>query len=133
MLRTLPVFPGASQSEYTRPDDLDRQVTDGDVAQMVYTVKDPPNAVYAFYNDKLPSRGWIARSSRQQLGVYDKHQSYVSGLRLSDYAPWVQIQEGEMWNILGVMASPVRRNDAQFTEVTVELLVHVNPSYQYLP
>jgi hypothetical protein len=132
-LRAVPLYPGVSQAVYTRPDDLSQYVTDGDVARMAYTVKDPPDAVNDYYAGILPSRGWIARSGMQYPGVYDKYQRYVSGLSLSENAPWVQMQEGEIRSILAVLALPVEKNGAKLTEVRVQLVVHVDPTYRYIP
>ena len=130
-LRAIPLFPGASQVVYTRPDNFIAPGPVDDFARKVYLVQDPPNDVSDYYTGILPSRGWTSPAGMPWR--YSKSQTYVSGLRLNEHAPWVHIHEGVITNHVVVQAGRVERNGVQLTEVTLELAMYVNPDHRYIP
>lgn len=60
MLRSMPLFPGASHVEYDLFDRSARTNWEGDAAQVAYQVNEQPEAVVAFYVDKLIRDGWYS-------------------------------------------------------------------------
>jgi hypothetical protein len=132
-LRAIPLSPGASQPVYTRPGELNWTVKGGDVAGMTYQVNDPPDDVRDFYNSNLPSRGWDSFGGTQDPAAYFKHEEYVSGLGVTESAPWIHMQLGIARNSLFVQAERVERDGVELTEVNVKLIVHVEPNYRYIP
>jgi hypothetical protein len=132
-LRAVPLSPGASQPVYTRPGELNWTVKGGDVAGMTYQVNDPPDAVKDFYNSNLPSHGWDSSGGTQDPAAYFKNEEYVSGLGVNDNVPWIHMQLGIARNSLFVQADQVEKDGGELTEVKVELIVHVEPNYRYVP
>jgi hypothetical protein len=120
VLRVIPLFPGARDARYATLQEPSWADWQGETAQVVYRVDEPPQAVFDFYSENLTHGDWQTSERRRQRLEFAKIDGNASGISLKGEAPWFQITHDRVRRMATVIVYRLERNGQEFTEVTLE-------------
>lgn len=122
ILRTMAMYPGARNAEYTSSGGTALDPLDGASASVVYRANDIPESVDYFYENMLPSDGWTQETMYSTQFSFYKVEDFPNGFYVGGPPPWVRQRSRPIYCRAYITTLEKYQDGERFTEVKVNLM-----------